>query len=79
MVVLVDKSIPTVVALYDTILCSEGGRHRGPRRILLFSIAYGLASGVPLTNLVGLDEDVHFYITALIVATLARANETFVV
>ena len=40
---LVDKSTPTVVALFDAILCGEGGRQRGPGKTLLFDIARGLA------------------------------------
>ena len=32
---LVDKSMPTLVALYDTIPCGERGRQRGPRNIII--------------------------------------------
>ena len=42
--VLVDKSKPAVVALYDTILCGERGRWRGPWKTLLFKISHGLST-----------------------------------
>ena len=40
---LVDKSTPTVVALFDAIPHCEGGRQRGPGKTLLFNITCGLA------------------------------------
>ena len=39
MAMLVDKSKPTVVALFDTIPYGGGGRQRGPGKTLLFEIA----------------------------------------
>ena len=67
---LVDKSMPAVVALYDTILCGKGCRQGGSGRTLFFNITCGLPSRVPLTNLVELDRDVYPYLTALMVDTL---------
>ena len=75
---LVDKSMPTVLALFDTIPYGEGGRQRGPGKTLLFDIAHGLAQRVPLTKLVKLDGDICPYLTALMVATLAWVGETLV-
>ena len=43
MAVLVDKSIPTVVALFDAIPYGKGGRWRGLGKTLLFDVACGLA------------------------------------
>ena len=40
---LVDQSLPAVVALFDAIPYSEGGRWRGPGRTLLFDVTHGLA------------------------------------
>ena len=74
-----DKSTPTVAALFDAIPRGEGGKWRGPSRKLLFDVAYGLACQVPLTKLVELDGDVCLYLTALMVATLAWAGETLIV
>ena len=68
---LVNKSMPAVVALYDAIIRGKKGSQRGPAKILLLDIAYGSACRVLLTMLVGLDEDIHLYLTALLVATLA--------
>ena len=67
---LVDKSMPAVAALYDTILHSEGGRQRGPGKTLLFYLAHGLAQRVLPTKLVKLDGDVCPYLTALMGAAL---------
>ena len=74
-----DKSTPTAAALFDAIPRGEGGKWRGPSRTLLFDVARGLAHRVPLTKLVELDGDVHPYLAALMVATLAWAGETLVV
>ena len=76
---LVDKSTPTAAALFDAIPRGEGGKRRVPSRTLLFDVARGLAHRVPLTKLVELDGDIHPYLTALMVATLARAGKTLVV
>ena len=73
---LVDKSMPTLVAIYNTIPHSKGGRQRGPGKTLLFDIAHGLTQSIPLTKLVELDGDVHPYLNALMVAALAWAGET---
>ena len=43
MAILVDKSRPSVAALYDAIPCGEVGRWRGPGKTLLFTIDCGLA------------------------------------
>ena len=75
---LVDKSTPTMAALYDAIPCGEGGRWRRPGKTLLFDIICGLAQRVPLTKLVKLDGDIHPYFVALIVATLVWVGETVV-
>ena len=75
----VDKSIPTVVALYDAILCGKGGKWRGPGKTLLFDVAHELALRVPLTKLAELDGDIHLYLAALIVATLAWVGEALVI
>ena len=56
--VLVDKSTPTAAALFDAIPRGEGGKQRGPSRMLLFDVARGLAHRIPLTKLVELDSDV---------------------
>ena len=40
--ILVDKSIPIVVALCEAIPYSEGGRWRGPGKTILFNIAHAL-------------------------------------
>ena len=76
---LVDKSTPTVAALFDAIPRGEGGKQRGPSRMLLFDIARGLACRIPLTKLVELDGDVRPYLAALMVAALARVGKTLVV
>ena len=68
---LVDKIMPIVAALFDAIPRGEGGKQRGLSRTLLFNVACRLACRVPLTKLVELDGDVHPYLTALMVATLA--------
>ena len=77
-VILVDKSIPTVVALSDAIPCSNGGSWRGPSKSFLLEIARGLAHRVLLTKVVELDGDIYPYFAALIVATLAQAGKTLV-
>ena len=76
---LVDKSTPIVAALFDAIPRGKGGKQRGPSRTLLFDVDCELAYRVPLTKLVELDGDVHPYLATLMVATLARADETLVV
>ena len=77
---LVDKSTPTVVALFDAIPCGEGGRWRGLGKTLLFDvIPCRLSQRVLLTKLVELDGDICPYLTTLMVATLARAGETLVI
>ena len=43
MAMLVDKSTPTVAALFDAILHGKGGRQRVPGKTLLFDITHGLA------------------------------------
>ena len=75
---LMNKSIPTVMALYNAIPCGEGGRYRGPGKTLLFDFTCGLARRVPLTKLVKLDGDVHLYLSALMVAALAWVGEALV-
>ena len=72
---LVDKSMPTVAALYDAILCSRGGRQRGTRKTSLFDTAYGLPCRIPLTKLVELDGEICLYLKALMVALLLQAGE----
>ena len=76
---LVNKSTPVVAALFDAIPRGKGGRQRGPGKTLLFNVAHGLASRVLLTKLVELDGDIHPYLSALMVATLAWVGETLVV
>ena len=76
---LVDKSTPTVAALFDAIPRGKGGKQRGPSRTLLFDVACRLARRVPLTKLVELDGDVCTYLATLMVATLARMGKTLVV
>ena len=71
--------MPTAAALFDTIPRGKGGKQRGLSRTLLFNVARGLARRVPLTKLVELDGDVCPYLTALMVAALARVGETLVV
>ena len=71
--------MPTVAALFDAIPRDEGGKRRGLSRTLLFDVARGLARRVPLTKLVELDGDLHPYLAALMVATLAWAGKTLVV
>ena len=73
-----DKSTPTVLALFDTILCGKGGRQRGQGKTILSEVARGFSQRVPLTKLVKLDGDVWPYLTALIVATLAQVGVTLV-
>ena len=68
---LVDKSMPIAAALFDTIPRGEGGKWRGPSRMLLFDVACGLAHHIPLTKLVELDGDVCPYLAALMAAALA--------
>ena len=74
-----DKSTPIAAALFNAIPRGEGGKRRGLSRTLLFNITRGLARRVPLTKLVELDGDVHPYLAALMVATLAWAGKTLVV
>ena len=76
---LVDKSTPIVAALFNAIPRGKGGKQKGLSRTLLFDITHGLAHRVPLTKLVELDGDVHPYLTALMVATLARVGKALVV
>ena len=76
---LVDKSTPIAAALFDAIPRGKGGRQRGPSKTLLFDVAHGLACRVPLTKLVELDGNVCPYLTALMVAALARVGKTLVV
>ena len=76
---LVNKSMPIVAALSDAIPRGKGGRRRGPSKTLLFNVAHGLAHRVPLTKLVELDGNPHPYLTALMVAALARLGKTLVV
>ena len=76
---LVDKSTPIAAALFDAIPRGEEGKWRGLSRTLLFDVACGLAHRVPLTKLVGLDSDVHPYLTTLMVAALVRVGKTLVV
>ena len=68
-----------MAALFDAIPRGEGGKWRGPSRTLLFNVAHGLAHRVPLTKLVELDSDIHPYLAALMVTTLAWVGETLVV
>ena len=42
-VLLVDKSISTLAALYNAIPCGEGGGWREPAKALFFGITHGLA------------------------------------
>ena len=65
--------------LFDAIPRGKGGKWRGPSRTLLFDVTRGLARRVLLTKLVELDGDVHPYLAALMVATLAWAGKTLVV
>ena len=74
-----DKSTPVAAALFDAIPRGKGGKRRGLSRTLLFDITHGLAHRVLLTKLVELDGDVHPYLSALMVATLAWAGKTLVV
>ena len=55
----------------------EGGEGLG--KTLLFDVTRRLAQRVPLTKLVKLDGDVHPYLAALMVATLAWVGKTLVV
>ena len=71
---LVDKSMPTVVALYDAFLCNERARQRRPKKTLLFDIAYKLAHRIPLTKLVEVYRDICLPLAALIVAILAQVR-----
>ena len=45
----------------------------------MFNVACGLTQRVPLTKLIELDSDVHPYLAALIIATLAWVGKTLVV
>ena len=74
MAMLVDKSMPAIVALFDFIPCGKGGRQSGLGKTLLFDIARGLAQRVPLAKLVELDRGIHLYLAALMMATLARVG-----
>ena len=47
---LVDKSMHTVVVLYNAILCSKRDRQSGPGKTALFDITHGLAYKVLLTK-----------------------------
>ena len=77
--VLVDKSMPIVVALFDAIPKGKGGRQRGPRKTLLFDVTHGIPCRVPLTKLVELDGDICPYLTALMVTALAWVDKVLVV
>ena len=55
---LVEKSMPTVVALYNAIPHGKAGRWREPGKTPLFDIFCKLACIVLLTKLVELDGDV---------------------
>ena len=70
--ILVNKSTPVVVALFNAIPYGEGGRWRGPGKTLLFDVAHRFARRVPLTKLVKPDGDVYLYLTALMVAALVH-------
>ena len=70
--------MPVAAALFNAIPRGEGGRQRGLGKTLLFDVAHGLAHRVLLTKLVELDDDVHPYLAALMVAALARAGRTLV-
>ena len=74
-----DKSAPIAAAFFNAIPKGKGGRQRGPSKTLLFDVARGLARRVPLTKLVELDGDIHPYLTAMVVAALARVGKTLVV
>ena len=76
---LVDKSMPSEVALYDAIPHGEGGRQRGPSTTLLLNVALRVARRVPLTKLVELDGDSCPYLAVLIVATLVWAGKTLII
>ena len=76
---LVDKSTPTVVALFYAIPQGKGGKQRGPGETLLFEVAHGLAQRVLLTKLVKLDGDVCPYLATLMVATIVWVGETLVI
>ena len=76
---LLDKSMPTLAAIFYTIPHGEGGRWRGLRKTLLFDIICRLAQRVPLTKLVKLDEDICPYLTMLMVDALVQAGDTLVV
>ena len=74
-----DKGTPIVAALFDAIPRGKRGRQRGLGKTLLFYIAHRLACRVLLTKLVELNGDIHLYLAALMVATLAQVGETLVV
>ena len=76
---LVDKSTPTVVALFDAIPYGKGGKQGGLGMTLLFEVTCGLAQRVLLIKLVELDGDVHPFLTALMVASLVWVGETLVI
>ena len=71
--------MPAVAALFNAIPRGEGGKRRGPSRMLLFDVARRLACRVPLTKLVELDGNVRPYLAALMVAALVQVGETLVV
>ena len=77
-VLLVNKSMPTVVPLYNAIKNSEGGGWRGPGKTLLFDVSHRLAHRVPLTKLVKLGGDISLYLAILMVATLVWVGEALV-
>ena len=66
---------PTVAALYNAILYGKGGKWRGLGKTLLLNVACGLAFRILHTKLVELHGDVHPYLAALMVVTLAWAGE----
>ena len=76
---LVDKSMPVVVALFYAIPQGEGGKQRRLGKTLLFDVTRGLAHRVLLTKLVELDGNICPYLAALMVAALEQADETLVV
>ena len=78
MATLLDKSTPTVAALFDAIPSGKGGRQRGPGKTLFFDITHRLTQRVPLTKMVELDGDICLYFTILMVASLVWVGETLV-
>ena len=46
---------------------------------MMRDIARGFATHIPITKLVHLDADIHFYLTTLMIAALKHYNETLIV